>query len=69
MLEVVLSLGVPCECNEMKDVPVNHWLKARNRKWDDVVGVFKNVETPRGTKRPCYTKMKLMNDVLPALSD
>ena len=41
----------------------------RNGLWDDVVGVFKNCEAPRGSKRLHYTKTKIINDILPALSD
>ena len=33
------------------------------------MGIFKNCETPRGTKRLCSTKTKFTIDILPALSE
>ena len=69
ILEILLSSGVPYEYYEVKDIPINPWQKVYNGLWDDVVRVFKNYETSHGSKRLYYTKTKIMNDILPALSD
>ena len=64
-----MSTGASHEYHEVKGVPTNSWRKVYNGLWDDAAGGFKNYETPRGSKRLCYTKTKVVNDFFLALSD